>query len=65
MLSAVGGHATVFALLAVYLTGLLLLDARPSQTPISQGLPTREHDALNRRRRTVPLSPRARMAGAL
>jgi hypothetical protein len=41
----------------------MLLDARPSQTRISHALPAREHDALNRLLRTVPLSTRALLAG--
>ena len=65
VLPAVGGHPTLFGLIAVYVTGLLLLDARPSQTRISQVLPAREHDALNRLLRTVPLSTRALLAGLL
>ena len=62
---AVGGNPTRLGLIALYVTGLVLLDARPSQTRISQVLPAREHDALNRLLRTVPLSTRALMAGAL
>jgi hypothetical protein len=50
-------------LIALYVTGLLLLDARPSQMRISQVLPAREHDALNRLLRTGPLSTRALLAG--
>jgi hypothetical protein len=64
-LAAVGGNPTLFGLIALYVTGLLLLDARPSQTRISQALPAREHDALNRLLRTLPLSTRALLAGAL
>ncbi len=56
---AVGGNPTLFGLVALYVTGLALLDARPSQTRISQVLPAREHDALNRLLRTAPLSTRA------
>ncbi|HEY7065128.1 MAG TPA: transposase [Chloroflexota bacterium] len=63
--AAVGANPTVCGLVALYVTGLLLLDARPSQTRISQALPAREHDALNRLLRTVPLSTRALLAGAL
>ena len=61
--AAVGSNPTVFGLEALYVTGLMLLDARPSQTRISQVLPAREHDALNRLLRTVPLSTRALLAG--
>jgi hypothetical protein len=62
---AVGANPTLFGLIALYVTGLVLLDARPSQTRISQVLPAREHDALNRLLRTVPLSTRALMRGPL
>jgi hypothetical protein len=63
--AAIGGNPTQFGLVALYVTGLVLLDARPTQTRIRQVLPAREHDALNRLLRTVPLSTRALMAGAL
>ena len=63
--AAVGNNPTLFGLLALYVTGLVLLDARPSQTRISQVLPAREHDALNRLLRTVPLSTRALLAGTV
>jgi hypothetical protein len=63
--AAVGDNPTLFGVVALYLTGLLLLDARPSQTRISQVLPAREHDALNRLLRTGPLSTRALLAGTL
>jgi hypothetical protein len=65
VLAAVEGNPTLFGVIAVYVTGLLLLDARPTQTRISQVLPAREHDALNRLLRTLPLSPRALLAGTL
>lgn len=63
--AAVEGNPTRFGLVALYVTGLVLLDARPSQTRISQVLPARAHDALNRLLRTVPLSTRALLAGPL
>jgi hypothetical protein len=63
--AAVGANPTRFGLVALYVTGLVLLDARPSQTRISQALPAREHDALNRLLRTVPLSTRALLAGTV
>jgi DDE superfamily endonuclease len=63
--AAVGANPTLFGLVALYVTGLLVLDARPSQTRISQVLPARAHDALNRLLRTVPLSTRALLAGTL
>src|SRR4051794_24887159 len=63
--AAVGANPTRFGLVALYVTGLVLLDARPSQTRISQALPARAHDALNRLLRTVPLSTRALLAGTV
>src|SRR5437773_3042249 len=63
--AAVAHNPTLFGLVALYVTGLVLLDARPSQTRISQVLPARAHDALNRLLRTVPLSTRALLAGTL
>jgi hypothetical protein len=63
--AAVGANPTRFGLVALYVTGLVLLDARPSQTRISQALPARAHDALNRLLRTVPLSTRALLAGPM
>jgi hypothetical protein len=61
--AAIGGNPTVFGLVALYVTGLVLLDARQSQTRSSQPLPAQEHAALNRLLRTVPLSTRALLAG--
>src|SRR4051812_22134843 len=63
--AAVGANPTRFGLVALYVTGLVLLDARPSQARISQVLPARAHDALNRLLRTIPLSTRALLAGLL
>jgi hypothetical protein len=63
--AAVGANPTRCGLVALYVTGLVLLDARPSQTRISAHLPARAHDALNRLLRTVPLSTRALMMGAI
>jgi len=57
--SAVAGSPTLFGLLALYVTGLLLLDARPTQPRIAERLPARSHDALNRLLRTMPWSTRA------
>lgn len=61
--AAVGGNPTAFGLVALYVTGLVLLDARPTQPRISEKLPARGHDALNRLLRTMPLSTRALLAG--
>lgn len=65
VLGAVGGNPTAFGLVALYVTGLILLDARPTQARISAKLPARCHDALNRLLRTMPLSTRAVMGGLL
>lgn len=56
------GTPTLTALIALAVTGLILLDARPSQTRVARVLPAREHDALNRLLRTMPWSSRAVMA---
>ena len=46
----------VLALMAVYITGLLLLDRRQNGTRIANWLPARAHNALNRLLRThLPL----------
>jgi hypothetical protein len=58
------GTPTLVGLIALYVTGLLLLDARPTQTRVTRVLPARCHDALNRLLRTMPLSTRA-MLGVL
>jgi hypothetical protein len=65
LVPAVGGNPTAFGLVALYVTGLLLLEAHPTQVRISAKLPARGHDALNRLLRTMPLSTRALMAGAI
>jgi DDE superfamily endonuclease len=52
---------TTAVLIALYVTGLLLLDARPTQTRVTRLLPGRCHDALNRLLRTTPWSTRALM----
>src|SRR5262245_43201253 len=63
--AAVGGNPTAFGLVAVYITGLVLLDARQTQPRISATLPARGHDALNRLLRVMPLSTRALMRGII
>jgi hypothetical protein len=52
---------TVFALLALYVTGLILLDRRQTPWRMQAWLPARCHDALNRLLRVMPLSTRAIM----
>jgi DDE superfamily endonuclease len=52
---------TTAVLIALYVTGLLVLDARPTQTRVTRFLPGRCHDALNRLLRTTPWSTRALM----
>ncbi len=47
--------------MALYVTGLVLLDARQTQTRVASFLPGRCHDALNRLLRVMPLSTRAVM----
>jgi hypothetical protein len=42
------GSPTAVALLALYVTGLILLDVRQTQTRVTRFLPGRCHDALNR-----------------
>jgi hypothetical protein len=65
VLGAVGGNPTAFGLVALYVTGLVLLDARQTQPRISAMLPARSHDALNRLLRVMPLSTRALMTGLI
>jgi hypothetical protein len=52
------GSPTTAVLIALYVTGLILLDARPTQTRVTRVLPGRCHDALNRLLRSMPLSTR-------
>jgi hypothetical protein len=56
------GSPTAVLLIGLYVSGLILLDARQTQTRVSRFLPGRCHDALNRLLRLVPLSTRAVMA---
>jgi hypothetical protein len=56
------GTPTWAGLVALAVTGLLLLDARPTQTRVSAVLPARAHDAHNRLLRLMPFSTRALMA---
>ena len=55
----------IFGLVALYVTGLLLLDRRQNGTRIADWLPARAHDALNRLLRVPPLSTRALMGGVI
>jgi hypothetical protein len=55
------GRPTLFGLIARTVSGLILLDARQTQTRVSALLPTRAHDALKRLLRVLPLAPRALM----
>jgi hypothetical protein len=59
------GSPTTAAVAALYVAGLILLDARPTQTRVSRVLPGRCHDALNRLLRTTPLSTRRLMGGLI
>ena len=63
--AAVGGSPTTFGLIGRYVAGLVLLDARPTQVRISERLPARSHDALNRLLRVMPLSTRALMGSLI
>jgi hypothetical protein len=56
------GSPTTAILIALYVTGLILLDARPTQTRVTRVLPGRCHDALNRLLRTTPWSTRKLLA---
>jgi DDE superfamily endonuclease len=56
------GSPTTAALMALYVTGLVLLEARPTQTRVTRLLPGRCHDALNRLLRTTPWSTRKLLA---
>lgn len=55
------GSPTRQALVGLYITGLILLDVRQTQTRVTYLLPGRCHDALNRLLRVMPLSTRALM----
>ena len=61
-LGAAVGSPTTAILIALYVTGLILLDARPTQTRVTRVLPGRCHDALNRLLRTTPWSTRKLLA---
>jgi hypothetical protein len=56
------GSPTTAVLIALYVTGLVVLDARPTQTRVTRVLPGRCHDALNRLLRTTPWSTRKLLA---
>jgi hypothetical protein len=51
--------------MAIYVTGLLLLDRRQNGTRIADWLPARAHDALNRLLRTHAISTRALMKAVI
>jgi hypothetical protein len=55
------GSPTLCVLIALIVTGLILLSARPTQTRVARRLPGRAHDALNRVLRTMPWSTRMLM----
>ena len=56
------GSPTTAALVALYVTGLILLDVHQTQTRVTHFLPARCHDALNRLLGSMPLSTRALMS---
>ena len=49
---------TQFHIIALYLTGLILLDKRQNNCRISRWVPARSHDAINRLLRVAPFSTR-------
>lgn len=53
------GSPTAAGLVALYVTGLVFLDERQTQTRVALFLPGRCHDALNRLLRLMPVSTRA------
>jgi hypothetical protein len=55
------GTPTTSALIALYVSGLILLDGRQTQTRVAPFLPAWAHDALNRLLRVMPPSTRALM----
>jgi putative transposase len=55
----------LFALMALYITGLLLLDRRQNGTRIAAWLPARAHDAINRLLRIHFVSTRALMKAVI
>lgn len=55
------GSPLLFDLFCLYITGLILLDTRQNCTRITDFLPGRCHDALNRLLRVMPLSTRVVM----
>ena len=55
----------LLGLMAVYITGLLLLDRRQNGTRIADWLPARAHDALNRLLRVHSVSTRALMGSLI
>lgn len=52
---------TAFGLVALYLTGLILLEERQTPWRMALWLPARCHDAMNRLLRTMPVSTRSLM----
>jgi hypothetical protein len=52
------GTPTLAALIALAVTGLILLEARPTHTRVARRLPARCHDALGRLLRQMPWSTR-------
>jgi hypothetical protein len=55
------GSPTLGALVGLFVCGLVLLDARSTQTRVTRLLPARCHDSLNRLLRTMPWSTRTLM----
>lgn len=53
------GTPTLAALIVLVVTGLILLEARPTQTRVARRPPARSHDALNRLLRLISWSTRS------
>ena len=56
------GSPSFAVLVALYVTGLIFLDVRQTQTRVTRFLPGRCHDALNRLLAVMPFSTRSLMA---
>ena len=56
------GTPTLAGLMTLIVTGLILLDARPTHTRLARFLPAGCHDAFNRLLCNMPFSTRALMA---
>lgn len=62
LVGGVGLDPLTFTLMALYVTGLILLDRDQTNQRIAEWLPARAHDALNRLLRVMPFSTRVLMS---